>query len=47
MKLNFVVGRFQPLHNEHVKLIRAAFKDTDKTVVFIGCSTRDGIDKSR
>lgn len=46
MKLNFVVGRFQPLHNDHVKLIRAALNEnTDKTVIFIGCSEQDGKDQ--
>lgn len=45
MKLNVVIGRFQPLHNEHVRLIQYALDTADTTLVLIGCSEKDGYSK--
>ncbi len=45
MKLNVVIGRFQPLHNEHVRLIQHALDTADTTLVLIGCSEKDGYSK--
>ena len=38
MNVNFVIGRFQPLHREHEHLIREAYKEADLLIIFIGSS---------
>lgn len=45
MKLNVIIGRFQPLHEEHVRLIQYALDTADQTLVLIGCSNEDGYSK--
>ena len=45
MKLNVVIGRFQPMHNGHVELIQHALNTADTTLVLIGCSEKDGYSK--
>lgn len=45
MKLNVIIGRFQPLHEEHVRLIQYALDTADQTLVLIGCSDEDGSSK--
>ena len=45
MKLNVIIGRFQPLHEEHVRLIQYALDTADQTLVLIGCSDEAGYSK--
>lgn len=37
-----VIGRFQPLHDDHVRLIRTAIQPGSITLILIGCSESDG-----
>lgn len=36
MKVSFVIGRFQPLHDGHEVLIKEAINTSDKTIILIG-----------
>ncbi len=38
MKRAFFVGRFQPLHNAHLKVIKSILKDNDEIIIGIGSS---------
>ncbi|VVB75501.1 Nicotinamide-nucleotide adenylyltransferase [Candidatus Tiddalikarchaeum anstoanum] len=35
-----IIGRFQPLHNGHLELIKQALKENDKVVIVIGSSNK-------
>lgn len=39
-KLGVVIGRFQPFHTGHLKLIKKALKDCEKVLVLIGSCTK-------
>jgi bifunctional NMN adenylyltransferase/nudix hydrolase len=40
MKLGLVIGRFQPLHKGHIRLISQALIDCDKVLILIGSSNK-------
>jgi len=40
MKLGLVIGRFQPLHNGHVNLIKQALKNNDQVLVLVGSQNK-------
>ena len=42
-KLGVIIGRFQPMHNGHVALIKKSMETCEKTLVLIG-STNKAVD---
>lgn len=41
-KLGLVIGRFQPLHNGHVEMIRRALELCEKVVIYVGSAQAAG-----
>ena len=40
MKASVIIGRFQPIHNGHIHLLRKATEDCDLLVVVLGSAGR-------
>lgn len=43
-KTGLIIGRFQPLHNGHVYLIKKALEICEKVIIGIGSSNMDNVD---
>lgn len=45
-KLGFVIGRFQHIHNSHVKMIDTALQSCDQVILMIGSSQESGTERN-
>lgn len=45
-KLGLVTGRFQPLHNGHIRMINKALENCEKVIILIGSAQESGTERN-